>query len=66
MTRKRFNKLCMALSIRISEKHGNKVNGKMLRLQKANAGYDKLLAEFGSYEAVWEWMKPVREAYGMD
>ena len=67
MTRKRFMKLTMALSIRISEKHGSKVDGKMLRTQRNSEAskYDDMLKEHGSYQAAWNWMKPVRDAYGM-
>ena len=67
MTRQRFKNLTMALSIRISEKHNYKVNGEMLRKQRnADAKhYEKLMKEFGSYQAMWDWMKPVRDTYGM-
>lgn len=63
MTRKRYKKLVLALSIRICEKDGYKVTGEMLRKQKLPC--TQLLEEYGSYQAIWDWMKPVRDAYGM-
>ena len=65
MKRQRFEKLVRALSIRIAEKHGYKVTGEMLKKQK-DLGVRKCLEDHGSYQAAWDWMKPVRDAYGMD
>lgn len=65
MTRRKFKKLALALSIRIAEKHGHHVTGKMLRAQRDNSPA-KILRDFGSYKAAWDWMKPVRDTYGMD
>lgn len=68
MTRQRFKKLTMALSIRIAEHQGTKVDGEMLRKQRnAHASnYSQLIKEKGSYQAAWDWMKPVRDTFGMD
>lgn len=65
MKRQRFEKLVRALSIRIAEKHGNKVTGEMLKKQR-DLGVRKCLEDHGSYQATWDWMKPVRDAYGMN
>lgn len=65
MTRKRFQKLCMALSVRINEKHGGKVTGEMLRKQRDGMAFDAIIKTHGSYKAAWDWMKPVRDAYGL-
>ena len=65
MTRKRFKKLVMAFSIRINEKVGSHVTGDLLRKQRDN-DFAKILKEHGSYQAAWDWMKPARDAFGMD
>ena len=64
MTRKRFKKLGMAFSIKLNESIGTHVTGEMLRKQRDN-DFTKLLQEFGSYQAIWDWMKPSRDAFGM-
>lgn len=62
MTRKRYKKLVMALSIRIAHAHGSKATGDMLKKQRDSMCRESL-RDFGSYEAAWEWMKPVRDLY---
>ena len=68
MTRKRFKKLVMAFSIRISENQGTKVSGEMLRKQRNAESwhYAQLIKEHGSYQAAWDWMKPARDTFGMN
>lgn len=64
MTRKKFKKLGMAFSIRINKKMGWKVSGDVLRKQR-DCRYDDLLKKFGSYQNIWDWMKPARDAFDM-
>lgn len=64
MTRKKFDKLTRALSFTMTTFHGGKQDGKMLR-NLNQKDYSAIIKTHGSYKACWEWMKPVREAYGM-
>lgn len=68
MTRQKFKKLTMALTIRICEKEGWKVDGKAsLKIRSARpCDYEELIKKYGSYKNAWDWMKPVRDAYEMD
>lgn len=61
MTRKRFSKLVLALSCRIAEHNGGHITGEQIRKLKKGE-YTCMLTEFGSYQAAWNWMKPVADA----
>lgn len=64
MTRKKFDRLCRALSYKMLTAHGQRQDGKALRdLEQKN--YKHILDTFGSYAGFWAWIKPVRDAYGM-
>ena len=68
MTRQKFQKLTMALQVKICEKEGWKLDGKAHLKQRSARprDYEDLLKKFGSYKGAWDWMKPVRDAYGMN
>ena len=64
MTRKKFDRLCRALSYTMATAHGLRQDGKLLR-NLAKKDHKKIVQEFGSYKACWAYWKPVRDAYGM-
>ena len=64
MTRKKFDRLCRALSYTMATAHGVRQDGKMLR-NLAEKNHKDIIKTYGSYAECWAYWKPVRDAYGM-
>jgi len=63
MTRKRYERLVRALTMRIAEKVGFRNDGAVWRHQRDNIA-DHAIKNFGSYQAAWDARKDMRDFFG--
>lgn len=62
MTRKRFIKLCVAMSEKILQKQGRHMSGEVLKWYRDK---DLTTIQAKSYAEAWEILKPARDIVGM-
>ena len=66
MTRKRFNKLCVALVEKMQYKYAGKhMSGKDLKFYNNRTHMIGTVVKKDSYAEAWETLKPIRDLVGM-